>query len=139
MIWDSPQPALLLADAKKFASEIYFWLGVIVALAFVLGFIALWLRKRLMGPVDDQPPLGFTLKDLRKMHAAGQLSDEELALAEEKSMARTKSHYLGVPSPAVEEPEDVGHLSTGDEEDLKGGPENMGGSSDKNTGDERDP
>ncbi|MGB1142138.1 MAG: hypothetical protein ACPG1A_14650, partial [Halioglobus sp.] len=86
MLSDLTQSPLLLAKDKTFASEVFFWLGVIVALAFVLGFVALWLRKKLLTP-PSQPLMGFTLKDLRQMHAQGQLSDEELALAEEKSLA----------------------------------------------------
>lgn len=126
------QPALVLAQNKKIASEVLFWLGIIVVLAFALGFIALWLRKRLIGEREEKPPIGFTLKDLRAMHAAGQLSDEELALAEEKALSKARSHYLGKPIPTHEEPKDIGHLSTGDEDDYEGGTENMSDVSDKN-------
>lgn len=126
------QPALLLADSKRFASQIYLWLGVIIALVFVLGVVALWLRRRLLDQPDDQPLAGFTLTDLREMHAQGHLSDEELAAAEEKALARSRSHYLGHAVAPLEEPEDIGHLSTGSEEDFDGGTENVAGSSDKN-------
>ncbi|MEM9345054.1 MAG: hypothetical protein AAGB26_00425 [Planctomycetota bacterium] len=139
MISGVAQPALLLADPKTFASEIYFWLGVIVVLAFILGMIAFWLRKKLMSPYDDQPPMGFTLKDLRTMHAQGQLSDEELAAAEEKARDRTRSHYLGNETVAEEEPEDIGHVSIGDNDALDSGTENIDGSSDKNPGQEPSP
>lgn len=133
------QPALLLAESKKIASQTYFWLAVIVALSFVLGMVALWLRKRLIEQTDDQPPMGFTLKDLRQMHAQGQLSDEELAAAEEKALARSRSHYLGTPVASAEEPEDIGHLSTGSEDDFEDGPENQADVSDKNGDDEPRP
>lgn len=139
MISGLAQSALLLANTKKAASEIYFWLGVIVALAFVLGLIALWLRRKLMAAEDDQPPLGFTLKDLRAMHERGQLSDEELAAAEERALARSRSHYLGQTVAPVEEPEDIGHLSTDFEEGPEGGTENQDGLADKNDGDEPRP
>ena len=132
------QTGLLLANGKKSMSEIYLWLGVIVVLAFALGVIALWLRKRLLAK-DDQPVMGFTLKDLRAMHAQGQLSDEELAAAEEKALSRSRSHYLGDVAPGPEEPEDIGHLSTGSEDDPEGGPENVDGVSDKNPDDEPRP
>ena len=135
MMFGLTQPALLLAESKKFASEIYFWLGVIVVLAFALGFVALWLRKKLLTP-HEQPPMGFTLKDLRKLHEMGQLSDEELAAAEEKALARSRSHYLGTPVASTEEPEDIGHLSTESEDDPAGGTENFGDVSDKNADDE---
>lgn len=136
MISGLVQPAQLLAKTKQFPTEIYFWLGLLAVLAITLGLIALWLRKRLIDQRDDQPPIGFTLKDLRAMHAAGHLSDEELSAAEEKALAKSRSHYLGNPVPAHEEPEDIGHLSTGDEDDPSHGTENTDGVSDKNPGDE---
>lgn len=136
MLLGLTQSALLLADTKQFASQVYLWLGVIVALVFVLGLIAMWLRRRLMDPQDDQPPMGFTLKDLRAMHAQGHLSDEELAAAEEKALAKSRSHYLGDQEAASEEPEDIGHLSTGSEDESAGGTENTDDVSDKNGDDE---
>jgi len=139
MIRGLTESALLLAQNKRFASEIYFWLGVIIALAFVLGVVALWLRKKLMTPPDNATPMGFTLKQLRAMHAEGQLSDEELARAEERALARTRSHYLGdaaIKAKQMEEPEDIGHLSTGSEDDSEAGTENIDESSDKNGDDE---
>ena len=149
MLPSLPDPAVLLADAKKFASTVYFWLGLIVALGFALGLIAMWLRKKLMTPYNDITPMGFTLKDLREMHAQGQLSDEELAAAEEKALARTRSHYLGQEADSSDggvEVEDVGHLSTDDEEDSDNdggdsgaGTENVDGSADKNGDDEPKP
>lgn len=139
MYGDLAQSAPLLAEAKNFASQIYFWLAVILALAFVLGFIALWLRKKLLRPYDDISPMGFTLKDLRAMHAEGQLSDEELAQAEAKALARTRSHYLGVDAKTEDEVEDLGHLSTDSEEDSVPGTENEDDSSDKNGEDEAKP
>ena len=69
----------------------------------------------------------------------GQLSDEELAAAEEKALAKSRSHYLGTPVASAEEPEDIGHLSTGSEDDLEGGTENFDDVSDKNADDEPRP
>ena len=136
MIGGLVQFDVLLADSKKFASQIYLWLGVVVALAFVLGLVSLWLRRKLLNQRDDQPPMGFTLSDLRAMHAQGHLSDEELAAAEEKALAKSRSHYLGGQVAAIEEPEDIGHLSTGSEDDSVGGTENLDDVSDKNGDDE---
>jgi hypothetical protein len=136
------ESALLLAQDKKIVSQVYPWLGLIVALAFVLGFFALWLRKKLMAPPDNSTPMGFTLKDLRAMHAEGHLSDEELARAEEKALARSRSHFLGdaaVQTDPADEPEDIGHLSTGSEGHSGSGTENMDESSDKNDEDKPRP
>ena len=136
MCYELAQSTLILADSKKVSSEVYLYLGIIVALALVLGLIALWLRKKLIGGTEDQPPMGFTLQDLRAMHEAGQLSDEELAAAEERALARSRSHYLGQTVAPVEEPEDIGHLSTDSKDDSGPGPENPGDLADKNDGDE---
>lgn len=126
-------PILLIADQKKFPTEIYLWLGLIVLLAIALGYIALGLRKRFTAD-HEQTPFGFTLKDLRTMHEAGQLSDEEFAAAEQKALARSRSHYLGLAADPPEEPEDIGHLSTGSEDDGQAGTENNAPAPDKNTG-----
>lgn len=115
--------------------RIWLLLAAIIVLAILLGIVALWLRKQLLTP-PDQPLTGFTLQDLREMHAQGQLSDEELAAAEEKALARSRSHYLGHAVAPLEEPEDIGHLSTGSEDDFDDGTENVEGSSDKKLGDE---
>ncbi|MGB0767564.1 MAG: hypothetical protein ACPGYV_07615 [Phycisphaeraceae bacterium] len=131
------ETGLCLADAKRFASSVAVWLGVIVALGVLLGVVAMWIRRRVMTPTDDLAPLGFTLKDLRAMHASGQLTDEELAAAEAKSLARTRSIYLGDTAATPEEPEDIGHLSSGDEDDPAGGPENPSDPSDKKPEGER--
>lgn len=138
MLTGLPLCTPILSNGKHAMSEIYLWLGVIVVLAFALGIIALWLRKKLLTR-DDQPVMGFSLKDLRAMHAQGHLSDEELAAAEEKALARSRSHYLGQTVAPLEEPEDIGHLSTGSEEDLEAGTENNQGAADKNAEDESRP
>ena len=103
--------ALPLAITSEEFTRVYLWLGVIVALGVLLGIAALYLRKRMMSR-DEAPPMGFTLKDLRRMHAEGQLSDEELAAAEARTLARSRSHYLGDPDQA-----------TADESDPAGEPE----------------
>lgn len=78
------------------ASDVMIYAGVLLALLIVLATVASLLRRRYMNQSnDDAPPLGFTLKDLREMHAAGQLSDEELAKAEAKSLAASRALYLG--------------------------------------------
>lgn len=90
----STNTLLLGATQRRFSSEVFVWLGVIVLLGLFLGVFASWLRRRL-SETDQAPPLGFTLKDLRQLHAMGQLSDEELQKAEEKSLAKSRSLYLG--------------------------------------------
>lgn len=106
------------------------WLGIIVALAILLAVFALALRKKLFRR-DQAPPMGFTLSDLRQMHAEGQLSDEELAQAEARTLTRSRSHYLGDSETAEDEGEPE---STGDPQADESGAENIGDDPDKNLG-----
>lgn len=127
---------------QRFSNEIFLWLGVIVAAGVLLGLIATWLRRRL---VAEPPPmkLGFTLADLREMHAQGQIDDDEFESAKKKMLARSRQElsedeagakaaqgkklgYPENPSPepanaGQEEVEDLGDLSEpGDEPDDPG-------------------
>jgi hypothetical protein len=78
--------------------QILFWLAVIVAAAMVLIVVGVLLRKWfLREPEDAGPRLGFGLSDLRQMHAAGELSDEEFARAKAALIARSRG-ALGLES-----------------------------------------
>ena len=128
---------LLAQDRKGFSTEVMMWLGVIVALAVLLAVVAMALRKRLFRP-DDASPIGFTLADLRRMHAEGQLSDEELAQAEAKTLNRSRSHYLGdTEADAADDQDESGgrdDSSTTDPPADPDGAENPGDDPDKNPG-----
>lgn len=71
--------------------QILFWLVVLVAVATVLGVGALILLRRLRRTDEPGPTLGFTLADLRELHAQGQLNDAEFEAAKAKMLARTRS------------------------------------------------
>ena len=152
MDWFALLPSLAEAvpnprDKSRFSTEVMLLLAAIVAAGFLAAFIALAIRKRVMAK-DEAPPLGFTLMDIRQMHAEGQLSDEELAHAEQKMLARSRSHYLGGDeSEEGEEPEDLGDLgdlegprpdppesSTNDPPPTEDGPDEDGPDTDKNPG-----
>jgi cytochrome b len=69
-------------------------IGIVIACAMLLVVVSIgaygviWLRKRLWG--RDDPTLtstGFTLGDLRHLHRAGKLSDEEFQKARDKIVA----------------------------------------------------
>ncbi len=83
-----------LSANSRLSSEVMILLGVIVGLGVLMGVVAMVLRRKLVVR-DESPPLGFTLSDLRRLHAEGQISDEELAAAEERTLSRSRSHYLG--------------------------------------------
>ncbi|XAL99919.1 SHOCT domain-containing protein [Phycisphaeraceae bacterium D3-23] len=83
---------LLLAQTPQEAAKgIYFWLGMIVVAAVVLTVAALILRKLLLGGADEPVNLGFTLADLRDLHAKGELTDEQFDQAKRQMIARGKS------------------------------------------------
>ena len=61
-------------------SDVAIWLAVLGLLVIVGGVVLLHLRRR-MGRDESAPPTGFTLHDLREMHARGELTDEEFQRA----------------------------------------------------------
>lgn len=87
-------PCLLAqADPAAQSMSILRWLGVILVLSLAIVVFALYLRRRLQAededPLPDDP--GFTLGDLRDMHAQGKLTDEEFATAKAAIIARSRA------------------------------------------------
>ena len=82
---------LLAQSAKEAAQGIYLWLGVIVLAAVVLGVVAAVVRKRVSSKDDGAGPLGFTLADLRELHAKGEMSDEQFEQAKGQMLAQGRS------------------------------------------------
>lgn len=101
---------------------IYRALGVLTT-AFLLGVIFFVVRRRIKSSEEETPGLnlGFTLADLRQMHAEGQMTDEEFEYAKRKMAARAKAEIKGIDpveprdpgAPAGGEPviEDLGDIS----------------------------
>jgi hypothetical protein len=58
----------------------FVWASVLIVLVLALFGVVAWLRRRL-SPNEDFHAEGFTLGDLRKLHQAGKLSDEEFEKA----------------------------------------------------------
>jgi uncharacterized protein HemY len=71
--------ALSLAEnTRDRTAELWMWIGILAGAVVVLAAVLWLIRKKTLG--DDQPvsgALAFTLSDLRQMHQAGQLSDEQ--------------------------------------------------------------
>jgi hypothetical protein len=65
------------------------WSGVLIAVLLIAMFWAMRLKRKLKQEDDvaSVPAAGFTLSDLRQMHKAGQISDEEFNKAKEKIVA----------------------------------------------------
>ncbi len=63
------------------------WLAALAAVV-VVGAIAIWLIRRTMGTDAASGAGGFTLQELRDMHASGQLGDEEFQRARDSLIGR---------------------------------------------------
>lgn len=98
--------------------RVLFWCAVLVGAAVLLAVVFLVIRKRLASLDDESPSMGgnlmgFTLADLRQMHAAGQISDEEFDVAKRKMAARAKAQLDSDDADPDHEPEfiDLGDLT----------------------------
>lgn len=67
----------------------WFWLAVLVCLVVVggvvIGFVRRWMKHD-----KTSVPVGFTLSDLRAMHARGEISKDELTRAEQSMISRIR-------------------------------------------------
>ncbi|MEC7353210.1 MAG: hypothetical protein VYD99_08810 [Planctomycetota bacterium] len=67
------------------------WLLVLMGLV-VVGGVVISLIRRWMRGGDDAVQIGFSLSDLRAMHAEGRISSEELARAEERLIQQVRGN-----------------------------------------------
>jgi hypothetical protein len=85
-------PIALLANAPArtdLFADILPWMAMLLGLVVVGGLVIFVVRR--YGRGDAGTSAGFTLHDLRTMHAAGELSDEEFARAREALIGRTRA------------------------------------------------
>jgi hypothetical protein len=82
--------AIGLAQGNTSLAEVLVWSAGLIGLLVVGMAFAARLKRRFRDDGDDTPAAaaaGFTLSDLRRMHRAGQLTDEEFERAKEKIVA----------------------------------------------------
>lgn len=83
------------------AGSVFGW-SLVVIVFVVVGFMAVaWLRKWMKE--EDIPSAGgtgFGLSELRRMHARGELTDEEYERARGKMTASAKAVTANMPDPA---------------------------------------
>jgi hypothetical protein len=74
------------APAGNLLAEVLPWVLVLIGFVVIASVIIMWLHRRIR---SDQPSGGggFTLHDLRQMHARGELSDAEFQRARESVIA----------------------------------------------------
>lgn len=86
----SPATGGLSSSAGDLFARIWPTLLVLLVVAVVGGLFAMWLRRRLAAK-DEGGAGGFTLEDLRQLHRAGGMSDEEFAKAKEAMLSKRPS------------------------------------------------
>jgi len=75
--------------SSRLFADLLPWLASIVVFIIVGGVVIYLLRRWLR--TDDQPEgIGFTLQDLRDLHACGEMTDAEFAHAREQMIGRLK-------------------------------------------------
>ena len=102
-------PSLLDVDSLTLAvtdksSELFKtvlpWLIVLLGVIIVGGAI-IYVARRYVNAASGEASAGFTLHDLREMHRAGEISDEEFARAKSQMIGRTAArnaaHASGPP------------------------------------------
>ncbi len=65
------------------------WLAVL-ALLVVAGGVAVWFVRRWLGRSGASGPAGFSLQELRQLHAQGRLTDDEFERAKASIIGRVK-------------------------------------------------
>jgi len=71
---------ILAQDDGGYGSAI-FWSAVIIGLCIAMFFLVNIVRKKVREDADAGPSAGFTLADLRDLHRAGKMTDEEFEKA----------------------------------------------------------
>lgn len=70
-----PGPLAAVAPGALF-QQVLPWLAALVGLV-VVGGVAVWLARRWLGRSAGSGPAGFSLQELRQLHAMGRLTDQE--------------------------------------------------------------
>lgn len=75
----------ILAQTQS-VGPIFFWLLVLLGLVVLVAAVAPWLRRWYYSD-QSTADVGFTLGDLRRLHAEGQMTDEEFERAKARIIA----------------------------------------------------
>ena len=75
--------------SSQLFADILPWLIAIVVFVIV-GGVMIYLIRRWLRSDSGTDPIGFTLQDLRELHARGEITDEEFAHAREQMIGRLK-------------------------------------------------
>jgi uncharacterized membrane protein len=89
-------------DPGRAFGEMLPWLLLLVGVVIVGGVLIYYVRKWMAGD-STTPAEGFTLQDLRDLHARGELTDEEYQNARTAMIGRVKSTAQSVKLGAARE------------------------------------
>jgi len=74
-----------LADDDAGTGGVVFVCVFLLIVVLAAAYAVMWLRKRLWSSDDfDMPAAGFTLGDLKQLHRAGKITDQEFQVARDK-------------------------------------------------------
>ena len=82
-------PMATSSNAEAFP-ELVPWIAVLLVVV-VVGAISIAIIRRMTKPSNKAESEGFTLADLRELHAAGDLSDEEFERAKAAMVGRVRA------------------------------------------------
>ena len=98
---------------SRLFSDILPWLVVLVVIVLVGAAVLFYVRRSMSS--DSSASAGFTLQDLRDLHASGQISLEEFERARDAMIGRLK------PENEAEEPENAEMMPGNDEKSDSNG------------------
>ncbi|MGD0461245.1 MAG: SHOCT domain-containing protein [Tepidisphaeraceae bacterium] len=85
-------PLTNLADGDSSASGVVFVCVFLLIIVLAAAYGVIWARRRLWSTEDyDLPATGFTLGDLKQLHRAGKITDQEFQIAREKVLAAAQA------------------------------------------------
>lgn len=92
---------LTLADSEQL--RLFVLIGVMIGVIFIATVAILIVRKKILAN-DKAPASGSLMEDFRRLHASGQLSDQEFQALRTRMAARMKgdnpARTLTMPAPA---------------------------------------
>lgn len=89
------------SDGSQLFTQVLPWL-IVLMVGVIVGGVAIMLVRRQFNSGSRKPAGGFTLQDLRDLHARGELTDEEFQRAKTLMIGRMQSAGSGTnpqPSP----------------------------------------
>jgi hypothetical protein len=95
-------------QSGKLFGEILPWLLVLIGVVMAGGVLIMFIRRRLQDSSSSSSP-GFTLQDLRNLHARGELTDDEFERAKTQMIGNLKSTTKPKPEADAADPRDAAY------------------------------